>query len=120
VRRVLALGAAIALAAVVLLGDQPVRIARVEPRICISPCTLRLAVRIERDDANALLRVLVDGTMSYYSEIALAPNSPTLFPLTYKFLPAGEYAISADLVRHAGRSWIAGRATDRLVIASGE
>jgi len=108
------------LAVAVLLGDAPVRIVRVEPRICVTPCTLRLALRIERHEANALLRVLVDGTMTYYSEIALAPNSPTLFPLTYKFLPAGEYAISADLVRHAGRSWIAGRATDRLIISSGE
>ena len=89
----------------------------VNPRLCMSPCTVRAKVIIEKHEANLTLRVRVDSGAFYrYSEIALHPNSPVLFLLDYKGLPEGDYTIDADLVRHDGRSWVAGRASERVQV----
>ncbi len=102
-----------------LLLAKPVDVT-VSPRVCIAPCNATLRIRIEAHDANAILRVLVDGAnYSRYSEIGLSPNSPTVFERPYKGLPAGEYAVVVDLVRHDAGDWIAGRAETTLVV-SGE
>lgn len=87
------------------------------PRVCMAPCTIHAKVIIEKHPANLTLRVRVDSLGFYrYSEIALHPNSPTLYLLPYKDLPEGYYTIDADLVRHDGRSWVAGRASDRVQV----
>lgn len=102
-----------------LVAGSPVAIRSVTPRICVAPCTVRFSVKVTPAPQNAQLRVQLDGGMTYYSEIALSPNGPTLFPLTYKALPAGEYTILAELVQYDGRSWIAGRAIERVIIHTG-
>lgn len=107
------------LALLVLLAadSNPVRILKVSPAVCFAPCTMELRVHVDRDDRNEKLRVAVDGPNFYrYSEIALAPNSPTLFLLPYKDLPGGVYGIAVDVVRHDGHSWTAGRANERLTV----
>lgn len=92
----------------------------IRPQICLAPCYVRLSLRVERDEANVLLRVLVDGPITRYSEIPLAATSPALFTLDYKDLPAGTYAVTADLVRHNGRSWIAGSTTGTVEVAGAQ
>lgn len=100
-----------------LLAVSPVRIT-ISPNTCVSPCTVKLTLKIEPDQRNSMLRVLVDGDNYYnYGEIALTPDSHTQYLRVYKRLPPGEYAIAADLVRHDARDWVAGRAEVRLTVA---
>lgn len=91
-------------------GADVVKVA-VTPYACHPPCTVRVTVRIERHDANRMLRVAVYGPeYSRYSEMALDGQSKVTFLLYYRDLPEGRYEISADVVRHDARTWVAGYA----------
>lgn len=99
---------------------EPVQIVHLVPTTCFAPCSMRFEVRVPHDADNQALDILVDSEtgMSFSSEIALSATGPTLFPRMYRSLPAGDYRIVITLVRHNGRSWVAGRATAQLTVLS--
>ena len=93
---------------------------------CFSPCDTRVDVHLERHPANVLFRIRVTGeNFERYSEIAMERH-PVRFELWYYALPAGEYQVAADLVRHGLRdpndpesptqTWVEGPVALKLVV----
>ena len=83
---------------------------------CFAPCDTRVDVQVERHPANALFRIRFMGdNYERYSEINMERH-PAKFEIWYKGLPAGEYVVLADLVRHDGKTWIEGTAAAKVTV----
>lgn len=84
---------------------------------CIGRCSQRVRVHIEQSDADAKLKLLLDGPKSYYSEMPLNPYLPATTDIWYKDMrEEGDYALTIELWRHDGGDVKAGTVTLRFHI----
>ena len=108
-----------ALLLVSTLATSPLLTLAVSPNSCIAPCSLQVRLSIEpaRDNEKVMLELEADDT-DYYrlSELPLNERSPKTTYIRYPDVPAGVFTLTARLIKHEGRTWMAAEARKMVVV----
>lgn len=92
-----------------MLGLLAAIVISITPQVCLAPCDIKVTARIEANPANNLLQMELEGPRySQVSEIPLGENHRKTVEIWYRRVLGGNYVITARLIRHDGKSWVAG------------
>lgn len=96
--------------------------------VCFEPCdvTIVLSVQPERDNSELRLEMIqTDGAYYRSSSLDMSPNCdengkcvypPQRMRITYPRVPEGAYVITATLLKHDAKTWIAGEAKSEVTV----
>jgi len=94
---------------------------QIAPRMCQEPCDFRLTIKVEPAVDNDSLVIQVEAPdSSFYrrTDVPLGPRSPKTQEIWYKNVPGGTYTITAMLIKHDAKTWVAGTTTRPLLVNS--
>ena len=89
----------------------------VTPSVCLSPCNIRVILKVEPAKDNERVVLEVDGPDYYHrSDLDYTKYSVRTIQITYPNVPSGPYTVVATLYKHDGKSWVAGMDTKRVIV----